>query len=317
MTADVQPGASRDRSTLINLGPGFTSWRVYVSRYMAPVTRSLLTAQDTLLQTPETQAEIFEFVFEDTLLAASFVTNIALAGVTILFIVAMARGVTDPRTKLIVVATMLISVVSISSYTGLAAGLTLSFIELPAGHPRAGEEVLTMWGRYLTWTFSTPFILIVLGMIAGSNVTKILTTCAFTIAMCLTGLAAALTTSSYLMRWWWFVLSTTFFLVIVYVILVDWTAEARRTGTVDLFNTLKVLTVVSWFGYPILWALGVEGFALLDVAITSWGYSVLDVVSKYIVTVLVVTYVVKEPETITASSDYGSTLRDVTAPADD
>ena len=270
-----------------------------------------------ILQTPETQTEIFEHVFEDTLLALSFVANIALAGLTILFILAMARGVTDPRTKLIVVATMLISVVSISSYTGLASGLTLSFIEMPAGHPRAGEEVLTMWGRYLTWTFSTPFILIVLGMIAGSNLTKIGTTVAMTIAMCLTGLAAALTTSSLFMRWWWFVLSSSFFLVIVYVILVDWTREADRTGTSDLFTKLKILTVVGWFGYPILWALGVEGFALLEIWMTSWGYSILDIVTKYIITVLIVLYVIDEPETITAGANYGSTLKGVVSPTDD
>ncbi|MFP8955765.1 bacteriorhodopsin [Natrialbaceae archaeon A-CW3] len=284
---------------------------------MQPTELLAATAQDIVLQTPETQREIFEFVFEDTLLVLSFVTNIALAGLTILFIVAMARGVTDPRTKLIIVATMLISVVSISSYTGLLSGLTLSFIEMPAGHPLAGEEVLTMWGRYLTWTFSTPFILIVLGMIAGSNLTKITTTVAMTIAMCVTGLAAALTTSSYFMRWWWFVLSSSFFLVIVYVILVDWTREAERTGTADLFTKLKILTVVGWFGYPILWALGVEGFALLEVWMTSWGYSVLDIITKYIVTVLIVLYVVDEPETITAGADYGTTLKGVGAPTAD
>ncbi|WP_293032560.1 bacteriorhodopsin [Natronococcus sp.] len=278
---------------------------------LAAITRNIT------LQAPDTQSEIVEFVLDDTLLTLSFVANIALAGLTILFIVAMARGVTDPRTKLIVVATMLISVVSISSYTGLMSGLTLSFIEMPTGHPLAGEEVLTMWGRYLTWTFSTPFILIVLGMIAGSNLTKILTTVSMTIAMCVTGLAAALTTSSYLMRWWWFVLSSAFFLVIVYVIMVDWTREAERTGTDDLFNTLKILTVVGWFGYPILWALGVEGFALLEVWMTSWGYSVLDIITKYIVTVLIVMYVIKEPETITADADYGTTLKSVGTPADD
>ncbi len=272
---------------------------------------------DIVLQTPETQEAIFEFVFDDPLLASSFVANIALAGLTILFILALARGVTDPRTKLIVVSTMLISIVSIASYTGLTSGLTLSFIEMPAGHPLAGEEVLTMWGRYLTWTFSTPFILIVLGMIAGSNLTKILTTVSMTIAMCVTGLAAALTTSSYLMRWWWFVLSFSFFVVIVYTLMVDWTREAERTGTADIFNTLKILTVVSWFGYPILWALGVEGFAVLEVWMTSWGYSVLDIVSKYIVTVLIVLYVIEEPDTITAGADYGSTLKEVGVTADD
>lgn len=268
------------------------------------------------LQNGATDAELFEYVFggDNTLLALSFVLNIALAGITILGIAYLGRNMADPRSKAIATALMLISVVSISSYTGLTSGLTLSVIEMPAGHPAAGtttageDGILAMWGRYLTWTFSTPFILIALGMIAGSNWTKILTTCAFTIAMCITGLAAALTTSSLLLRWWWFVLGSIFFLVIVYVILVDWTAEAERTGTGDLFRTLKLLTVVGWFGYPILWALGVEGFAIVGVAVTSWGYSILDIVTKYIVTFVAMSYVVDEPDTITGGTDYGASI---------
>ncbi|WP_254768829.1 bacteriorhodopsin [Salinilacihabitans rarus] len=277
-----------------------------------------------VLQNGATDATLFEYVFggDNTLLAASFVVNIALAGVTILGIAYLGRNLTDPRSKAITIALMLISVVSISSYTGLTSALTLSVVEMPPGHPAAGattagqDGVLTMWGRYLTWTFSTPFILLGLGMIAGSNWTKILTTCAFTIAMCVTGLAAALTTSSLLLRWWWFVLGSIFFLVIVYVILVDWTAEARRTGTGDLFRTLKILTVVGWFGYPILWALGVEGFAVLDVAITSWGYSILDVITKYVVTFVAMSYVAREPDSITGGADYGATVPGIT-PTDD
>ncbi len=269
-----------------------------------------------------TQRELFEYVFADPVLAGSFVANIALAGFTILLIVYLGRNLTDPRAKLIAVATMMISVVSISSYTGLATGLTLSVVEMPAGHAAAGmttageDGVLTMWGRYLTWTFSTPFILLVLGLIAGSNWTKIVTTCSFTVAMCVTGLAAALTTSSMLGRWWWFVISSVFFLVIVYVLLVEWPKDARETGTEDIFNTLKLLTVVGWFGYPILWFLGVEGIALLDVAITSWGYSALDIITKYIVTLLIMWYIVDEPAGITAGADYGTT-RPEAAPADD
>ncbi len=262
----------------------------------------------SVLTTPgadASQQEIFEYVFSDFLLASSFVSNIALAGLTILAIVYLGRNLTDPRAKLIAVSVMLISVVSISSYSGLTSGLTISFIEMPAGHTVAGEEVLTMWGRYLTWTFSTPFILIALGLIAGSDWTKITTSVAFTIAMCVTGLAAALTTSSVMLRWWWFVLSSIFFLVIVYIILVEWSGEAEQTGTGDLFNTLKILTVVGWFGYPILWFLGVEGIALLDVALTSWGYSILDIITKYIVTMLIMVYVAKEPPEICGGSDYG------------
>ncbi|ARS90425.1 bacteriorhodopsin [Natrarchaeobaculum aegyptiacum] len=282
--------------------------------HVAPAGTAVLPQVTTPLEA--SQAELFEFVHSDPLLSASFVANIALAGLTILLIVYLGRHLTDPRTKLIAVSVMLISVVSISSYTGLASGLTLSFLEMPAGHAMAGEEVLAMWGRYLTWTFSTPFILIALGMIAGSNLTKILTSVAFTIAMCVTGLAAAFTTSSYLMRWWWFVISSLFFLVIVYIILVEWTADAKNAGTIGLFNTLKILTVVSWFGYPILWALGVEGFALLDVAITSWGYSFLDIISKYVVTLLIMLWLANEPSEVTAGADYGASLPGF-APADD
>lgn len=285
---------------------------------MLQLTSSSLSTAALLIQAT-TQAELFEYVHDDALLSASFVVNIALAGATILAILYLGRDLTDPRARLITVSVMLISVVSISSYTGLASGLTLSIVEMPTDHPAAGtttageDGVLIMWGRYLTWTFSTPFILIALGMIAGSNWTKILTTVAFTIAMCLTGLAAALTTATVTMRWWWFVLSSTFFLVIVYVILVEWTREARATGSAEIFDTLKLLTVVGWFGYPVLWALGVEGFALLDVAYTSWGYSLLDVITKYVVTMLIMFYVIDEPSAITGGADWAASVPGITA----
>ncbi|MDZ7730137.1 MAG: bacteriorhodopsin [Natrialbaceae archaeon] len=268
-----------------------------------------------LLQTGLADRELFEYVFggDNTLLASSFVLNIALAGVTILAIVYLGRNLTDPRAKLITIALLLISVVSISSYSALTAGLTLSVIEMPPGHPAAGVTtagepgVLTMWGRYLTWTFSTPFILIALGLIAGSNYTKILTACAFTVGMCVTGLAAALTTSSLVLRWWWFALGTVFFLVIVYIILVDWTAEANAIGTGDLYRT-RNSSPLSDGSVPIFWALGVEGFALLDVAITSWGYSILDIITKYVVTFIAMLYVAREPDAVTGGPEFGSSL---------
>ncbi|WP_138005099.1 bacteriorhodopsin [Halalkalirubrum salinum] len=283
---------------------------------MTSASALLLGAQGGLLQSSQTQTEIFEYILSDSLLASSFVVNIALAGLTIVAIAYLARNVTDPRAKLIVISTMLISVVSISSYTGLASGLTVSFLEMPAGHALEGQEVFTMWGRYLTWALSTPFILIALGLLAGSNLTKISTSVAFTIAMCVTGLAAALTTSSVVMRWWWFVLSSIFFLVIIYILLVEWPADAQAAGTTDIFNTLKILTVITWFGYPLLWFLGVEGIAVLGTGITSWGYSLLDVIAKYGVTLLIVTYVAKEPDEVTAGSNYGSSLSKV-VPSDD
>ncbi|WP_440770166.1 bacteriorhodopsin [Natronorubrum sp. DTA28] len=238
-----------------------------------------------------TQTEVYEVVQENTLLNASFWANIALAGVAILLFVYMGRNVEDPRAQLIWVATLMVPLVSIASYTGLASGLTISFLEMPSGHALAGEEVLTMWGRYLTWTLSTPMILLALGLLAGTNLTKLFTIITADIAMCVTGLAAALTTSSYGLRWFWYFISCTFFLVVLYVLLVEWPKDAEAADTAEIFNLLKILTVVLWFGYPIFWALGAEGLAVLDVAITSWAYSFLDIGAKYVFAFLLLRWV--------------------------
>ena len=112
-----------------------------------------------------------------------------------------------------------------------------------------------------------------------------------------TGLAAALTTSSYAMRWVWYGISVSFFLVVVYILLAEWPADAAKAGTADIFNTLKILTVVLWFGYTIWWGLGNEGLALIEsVGITSWGYSAFDVVAKYGFSYLVIRYVLNNTE---------------------
>ncbi|WP_256403556.1 bacteriorhodopsin [Halorubrum salinum] len=257
-----------------------------------------------------TQTEAYQAVQSDQLLNASFWVNIALAGLSILLFVFMGRTVEDPRAQLIFVATLMVPLVSISSYVGLASGLTISFLEMPAGHALAGEAVLTMWGRYLTWALSTPMILLALGLLAGSNPTKLFTAIAADIGMCVTGLAAALTTSSYLLRWVWYAISCAFFVVVLYVLLVEWAEDAEIAGTAEIFDTLKILTVVLWLGYPVVWALGAEGFALIDVAVTSWAYSGMDIVAKYLFAFLLLRWVVENERTVAGmASGLGAATR--------
>ena len=274
------------------------------------------------------QSDLFEHVLNDPVLGSSIYVNIALAGLTLLLFASLAQGVTDPRSQLIIVAAMAVSAVSLASYTGLASGLTISIVELPEGHALAGETTelahsgeevegtISLWGRYLTWAFSTPFILLALGLIAGSNLTKIFTAIVFDVGIMVTGLAAALTTSSYLLRWFWYGISCTFFLVVVYILLVEWPEDAKAAGTSDIFDTLKLLTVVLWFGYTIWWGLGNEGLALIsDPGLTSWGYSAFDVVAKYVFSLLVIRYTLNNVETVSGGTDYGATADVV--PADD
>jgi len=272
-----------------------------------------------------TQTEIFQYIQADSLLSASLWVNIALAGLSILLFVYMGRNIEDPRAQLIFVATLMVPLVSISSYTGLVSGITVGFLEMPAGHALAGAGtgpdggVFTPWGRYLTWALSTPMILIALGLLAGTNMTKLFTAVTADIGMCITGLAAALTTSSYLLRWVWYAISCAFFVVVLYILLAEWARDAELAGTAEIFNTLKILTVVLWLGYPIVWGLGAEGLALVQSpAITSWAYSGMDVIAKYLFAFLLLRWVVENEHTVAKmASGLGAASGSGAAPADD
>ncbi|MFC6787265.1 bacteriorhodopsin [Halobaculum halobium] len=260
-----------------------------------------------------TQSEVFSRIQGDVLLSSSLWANIALAGLSALLFVYMGRRVSSPRAKLIWGATLMIPLVSISSYTGLVSGLTVGLIEMPAGHALAGEEVLSQWGRYLTWALSTPMILLALGLLADVDEGSLFTVIAADIAMCITGLAAALVTSSYLLRWVFYLISCAFFAVVLYALLTEWASAATAAGTGEIFDTLRALTVVLWLGYPIVWALGVEGFAVIQsVGLTSWAYSGLDILAKYVFAFLLLRWVAANEGTVAAPSTAPST-----APADD
>jgi halorhodopsin len=262
----------------------------------------------------QTQADVLSAVRNDILLSSSLWINVALAGLSILLFVYMGRNVTSERAKLVWAATLMIPLVSISSYLALLSGLTVGFIEMPPGHALAGEEVMSQWGRYLTWTLSTPMILLALGLVADVDVGSLFTVVAADVAMCVTGLAAALTTSSYLFRWAFYAVSCAFFVVVLYALLTEWAASATAAGTDEIFGTLRALTVVLWLGYPIIWAVGVEGLALVEsVGLTSWGYSILDVFAKYVFSFLLLRWVAaNEGVVATARGAFGGA-----APGDD
>jgi halorhodopsin len=271
---------------------------------------------DALVPLQTEQGDVLNLIRDNASLSASLWVNVALAGLSTLLFVAMSRDVRSGRARLIFGATMLIPLVSISSYLGLLSGLTVGLIEMPAGHALAGEEVLSQWGRYLTWTLSTPLILLALGLVAEVDLADLFTIIAADIGMCVTGLAAALITSSYAYRWAFYVVSCTFFVVILYALVSKWPANAETAGTSDIFGTLRGLTVVLWLGYPLVWAVGVEGFAIVEsVALTSWGYSILDVGAKYVFAYLLLRWVANNEHAVEETVRPGAI--GATSPTDD
>ncbi|MEF8855923.1 MAG: bacteriorhodopsin [Haloplanus sp.] len=246
-----------------------------------------------------------DIVRQNVLLASSLWVNVALAGLTAVLFVYMGRNVRGQRARMIWAATLFIPLVSISSYLGLLSGVTIGMIDMPPGHPL--DETVSQWGRYLTWTFSTPLILAALGWLAGVDRPDLFSVVAADIAMCLTGLAAAQTTSSLATRWAFYALSCVFFLVVLYALLVTWPARADAAGTGDIFGTLRALTVVLWLGYPIVWAVGVEGLAIVgSVGVTSWAYSALDIVAKYVFAFLLLNWVASNQETVESTGSVAS-----------
>lgn len=231
-----------------------------------------------------------DLVQDDVLLSSSLWINVALAGLAALLFTYMGQSIQGSRARLIWAVTLFVPLVSISSYLGLLSGVTLEMTEMPAGHPL--DEAISQWGRYLTWTFSTPLILAALGWLADVDPADLFAVIAADIMMCLTGLAAALTTSSLSLRWAFFGISCAFFLVVLYALVVKWPVNAEAAGTSEIFSTLRILTIVLWIGYPIVWAVGIEGLALVDSAgLTSWGYSALDIFAKYLFAFLLLRWV--------------------------
>lgn len=112
------------------------------------------------------------------------------------------------------------------------------------------------------------------------------------------------------------VVSCTFFLVVLYPLLAEGPADAERAGTGEIFATLRVPTVVLWLGYPIVWAVGIEGLAIVEsAALTSWGYSLLDVVAKYVFAFLLLRWVASNEGTAAGTSSPAAVGAE--APADD
>jgi halorhodopsin len=262
---------------------------------------------DGVVPLQATQGEVLQRIQDDFLLSSSLWANIALAGLSTLLFVYMGRDLQSDRVRLIFGATIMIPLVSISSYLGLVSGLTVGLVEMPPGHALGGQEVLSQWGRYLTWALSTPMILLALGLLADVDVSDLFIVIAADIGMCITGLAAALITSSHALRWAFYVVGCAFFLVVLYALLTQWPADAETAGTGEIFGTLRALTVVLWLGYPIVWALGVEGLAIISsVGVTSWAYSALDIGAKYLFAFLLLRWVAANESTVAAGSSMGA-----------
>ncbi len=172
-------------------------------------------------------------------------------------------------------ASSFIALTAATLYFAMASGA--GGVIQPGGH-------VFLFGRYIDWAITTPLLLLDLALVglpryAGRSA-LIIWLLGSDVYMIATGFAAAAIRSEY--RWAWFGVSSVAFLVILYIIVGQLGPIARRRDPIvgRHFRTLSIMLLVLWFCYPIVWALGTEGFGVFNTFAATVLYGILDVLAK-------------------------------------
>jgi bacteriorhodopsin len=195
---------------------------------------------------------------------------------TIAFI-AMGAGETNERKQEFYIVTIFIAAIASVSYFSMFMGYGVIDVAV------SGETLRIYWARYADWLFTTPLLLLDLGLLAGANRNTIATLIGLDVGMILTGLVGALATEGAAMRIAWWGISCGFFVVLLYFLVSSLSQQAaRKSGEVaSLFSTLRNLVIVLWTAYPIVWIIGTEGtIGLIPLGVETAAFMVLDLSAK-------------------------------------
>ena len=192
----------------------------------------------------------------------------------------LAKGwsVDDPREQEYYIVTIFIPAIAAVSYFAMATGYGLIEVDV------TGLGTLDIyWARYADWLFTTPLLLLDLGLLAGADRNTIYTIIGLDVFMIGTGLVGALATEGQLLRIVWWAISTGALIALLYFLLGEMTEQAaKQPGDVGaLFGRLRNLTALLWAIYPVVWVLGTEsGLAIIPLGVETAAFMVLDLAAK-------------------------------------
>jgi len=133
--------------------------------------------------------------------------------------------------------------------------------------------------RYLEWFFSTPLILLDLGMIAGADVGLLAAILGAQMLLVFGGFMASI--SSGHIKWLWFVLSLMVFAAVLFVMIRGFRKLIERShpAIVEVYSKCSWLSAITWSLYPVVF--------IFSVGTGDWSpnfeimiYGVLDILSK-------------------------------------
>lgn len=183
----------------------------------------------------------------------------------------------------------IVPIIAACSYLAMATGQGL--VLLPTTDAvAAGAATPTRvfyFARYIDWTFTTPLLLVSLGLTAMRHVRKdygaITGAVLADVMMIVTAFAFGASLQGWT-KWTWFLVSCVAFLGVYYVI---WKSqmEANATERDDVRATYRrnaaILSVV-WLVYPVILAVAPDGLGLVGDAASVLVIAILDTVAKVV-----------------------------------
>lgn len=163
-----------------------------------------------------------------------------------------------------------ICLIAAALYLAMALGQGKSIID---GRP-------TVWVRYVTWSLSTPLLILDLAFLGRSSLPLTASLVGADVFMIATGLAATLSPDP--INYIWYIVSTVAYLAIAYLLLVPYRQEAeqKRPRTRKNFNKLVTIHLILWTAYPIVWILAPSGIDAISSDFETMFYTLLDVAAK-------------------------------------
>ncbi len=201
--------------------------------------------------------------------------------VGMLYFIAKGWGETDEHRQEFYIVTIFITAIAFVNYLAMALGFGLTIINI------GGEELPIYWARYTDWFFTTPLLLLDLGLLAGANRNQLASLVGLDMLMIGTGAIATLSAGAGVLsvgarRLVWWGVSTGFLLVLLYMLYgtLDEKVDQLGPDVRSTFSTLRTLIVVVWLVYPVWWLVGTEGLNVVGINIETAGFMVLDLVAK-------------------------------------
>jgi bacteriorhodopsin len=224
-------------------------------------------------------------------------TNLSLAAGTalmflgMLYFIASGWGETDEKRQEFYIITIFIAAIAFVNYLAMLLGFGVAVIDVGTQ-----GEIPIYWARYTDWFFTTPLLLLDLGLLAGATRNELAALVGLDAAMIGTGALATLTGTGKVVgagttllglgvgaqRLIWWGVSTALLLVLLYFLFGTLTQKAQRLGgqARSTFTTLRNVVLVLWLVYPVWWIVGTEGLNVIGLGIETAGFMVLDVTAK-------------------------------------